>query len=160
MELSDNLVSVVPLAEVNEIGSSTVQLAVTFPPVARPSQNVLRSSVVTDIRKRPSKCSPHAVYDWSKVKVRRLPSAHPMSDVVWYAAVCAVPSCGSIAQPSPSAVVPLIVRATEKSPPSDCENVAVAFCKPTLVAALSETELSAQSTVDNITKNFTWNPTT
>src|SRR5215475_6754906 len=116
MEPSGKLVSVVPLAEVNEIGSSTVQLVPTFPPVGRPSQNVLRSSVVTDIRKRPSKCSGHPVYDWFKVKVRRLPFVYPILEVVSYAAVWLVLSSGSIAHPRPSVAVPSIVLPTEKSP--------------------------------------------
>src|SRR5215470_5310008 len=116
MELSDNWVSVAPLAEVNEIGSSTVQLVPTFPPVGRPSQNVLRSSVVTDIRKRPSKCSDHPVYDRFNVKVSVLPPAYPVSVVVSYAAVWLVLSSGSIAHPRPSVAVPSMVWPTEKSP--------------------------------------------
>src|SRR5262245_33195191 len=116
MEPSGKLVSVVPLAEVNELGSRTVQLVPTFPPLGRPSQNVLRLSVVTDIWKRPSKCSGHPVYDWFNVKVSLLPPAYPMSVVVSYAAVWLALSCGSIAHPRPSVAVPSIVWPTEKSP--------------------------------------------
>lgn len=53
-EWSPSFANVAPLAAVKETGLSTVQLAVTSPPVSKPSAKVLRSSVVKDSRSRPS----------------------------------------------------------------------------------------------------------
>jgi len=57
IEWSGKSVKISPLEVESDDGSSTVQFAVTSPPVGRPSQNVLRSSVVTDRRKWPSICA-------------------------------------------------------------------------------------------------------
>ena len=115
-EKSASLLSVVPLAETNEPGLRIVQLAVTSPPVGSPSQNKLRSSVVTDKRKRPNVCCGFE-WVWINVKVRMLPPEKPISVTVSKAAVWdgieVVYGVGEIAQPRSSAVVPLIALATE-----------------------------------------------
>ena len=111
MELSPNSVSVAPLAEAKDTGSSTTQLAITSPPLESPSANSEQSSVVADQRNRPIVCPLPKFCAMVKVSV---PPLVKRSVAASKTAVWGDPSLGSIAHPEARSLS--IARSLEKIP--------------------------------------------